>query len=287
MTDRGVIYYAAGPEYVEQALRSAESLQRHNDLSVTIYTDQSVDSPHVDSVVTISPGEYPFYDRINYFKQTPYDKTLYLDTDTYVAGDLAPVFEILDRFEVAAAFNESRNTVAAHTKFKTVDIDVPDAFPEYQCGVIGYQNTEAVQELFDDWQARYEPYRAENVLDQPHFREALYNNQIVVGTLPTEYNVLINFSGYLHSSAKLLHYAGNNRSFLGDGTPTVEALQETVGRLNADAPQNRVFFRGARGDLRVVPGRENSTLLRRTITHIRNKGLWRTLIKGVKKLSQA
>jgi hypothetical protein len=287
MTDCGVIYYATGTKFVKQALLSAESLKQHNNLPVTVYSDKEIESPYVDNVVTITPSEYPFYDRINYFKRTPYDKTLYIDTDTYIAGDLTPIFELLDRFEVTAAFNESRDTVAAHTKFKTVDLDVPEAFPEYQCGVIGYQNTTAVDELFDDWQARYKPYRDEHVLDQPHFREALYNNRIVLGTLPTEYNVLVNFSGYLHSSAKLLHYAGNNRPFLGDGTPTVEALQETVGRLNADAPQNRVFFGGTGGEFRVVTGREKSTLLRRIITHIRNEGPWRTFTKGIKKLSQA
>lgn len=283
MTDRGVIYYAAGSEYADQALCSAKSLKQHNDLSVTVYTDQSVDRTHVDSTVTISPGKHPFYDRINYFKQTPYQKTLYLDTDTYVAADIGAVFELLDRFDVVAAFNESRNTAAAHTKFETVDLNVPDTFPEYQCGVLGYRNTDTVQELFNDWQTRYEPYREEHLIDQPHFREALYHSSASIGTLPTEYNVLVNFSGYLHSSVKLLHYAGTNKTALGDGLPEFERLQSLVNKLNQGTPRNRVFFHDGARRLRVCP-REPSPLSHRAVGHVREHGVWRTVTRGLEKL---
>ncbi len=286
MTDRGIIYYATGTKYINQALRSAESLKKHNNLPVTIYSDREIDSPYVDNVIAISSSEYPFYDRINYFKQTPYPKTLYLDTDTYIVGDIGPVFDMLDRFEVVAAFNESRDTAASHTKFDTLDLDVPETFPEYQCGVIGYKNTGPIQDLLNDWQTRYEPYKTSHVLDQPHFREALFNNEVAIGTLPTEYNVLLNFSGYLHSTPKLLHYGGTNRPFLGDGTPTVEVLEETADRLSANAPQNRVFFSNAAGNLQVVLGHGDPGFLTRVVTHVRTNGFKQTLIKGVRKLSR-
>jgi len=283
MTDRGVIYYATGDPYVRQAEISAKSLKSHNDIDVTMYTDQSLDSPYVDNVVTITPGEYPFYDRINYFKQTPYDRTLYLDTDTYIVSKLSSVFEMLDRFEIVAAFNENRDTASEHAKFETVDIDVPASFPEYQCGAIGYRNTDTVQELFGDWQERYEPYRDKNLLDQPHFREALYNNQVSVGTLPREYNIMINFCGCLDGTARLIHYGGTNRPIFGDGIPDAETFESVAHTLNENAPHHRVFYHDITGRLRVV-SRANPSFTRRVVQHTFQKGPWATFKKGMRRL---
>lgn len=218
MSSRGVIYYATGEEYVEEATRSARSLKEHNDIEATVFTDiDTLNCSCFDRIEHIDSGEYTFYDRINYFKQTPYGRILYPDANTHVAGDTTPVSDLLERFEVVAAVNESWDTTAEHTKFETVDIDVPDSCLEYQCGVIGYRATDTVQEFFNDWQSRYEPCRGKHILDQSHFRETLDNSELSIGTLPTEYNVLVNFAGYLHSPVTLLHYAGTNRPFLGEG----------------------------------------------------------------------
>lgn len=286
MTECGVIYYATGEEYVRQAKRSAASLHEHMDIAVTVYSDRPVDSPHVDNVVEITPGDYPFYDRINYFKQTPYDQTLYLDTDTYITGDLSPIFELLDRVEVAAAFNESRNTAAPHTKFETVDLDVPPSFPEYQCGVIGYRDTKLIQKLFDDWQSRYEPYRDAHLVDQPHFREAVYNTDVSVGTLPTEFNTLANFGGYLHDKVRILHYAGANRSALGSEPPDDEQLQAFVDRLNRDAPQNRLFLYDALGCLHVPTTHEDWPLTHTVATSVQRNGIQQTIKRATARLKR-
>jgi hypothetical protein len=286
MTDRGVIYYATGTEYVEQALRSAESLKRHNDLSVTVYSDKEIDSPYVDSVVTISPSEYPLYDRINYFKQTPYDRTIQMDTDTYILGDLSPVFELLDRFNIAAAYDEYRDTATEQSRFENVDIDAPDSFPEFQCGVIAYRNNETVQSFFDDWQARYGPYRDRNLLDQPHFREALYNNEIAVGTLPSEYNVRINFGGFLYNDAKVIHYAGSeNRPFVGTEVPDAEFSEGLADTLNHDTPRSRVVIVKPREGIRVLPTVDKSNSMRYRIRRsVNERGVVGTLRRAVEKL---
>jgi lipopolysaccharide biosynthesis glycosyltransferase len=285
MTDRGVIYYATGAKYVEQALISAKSLKAHNDVAVTVYTDRSdLASPYVDMAITISPGDYPFYDRINYFQESPYDRTVYLDTDTYIAGDITPLFAMLERFDIVAAFNEDRNTAGEHTSFETIEIDVPDAFPEYQCGVIGYRNTEAVQTCFDEWQQRYKPYRDANLLDQPHFREALYHSPVSIGTLPREYNVMVNFGGYLDDEAVILHYGGDNRPYIGDSMPGAAISEEIVRQLNENTPEHRVFFYDSSDEFRVVSGNVPPRLPRRTVRHLRREGLESTVKKAIQKL---
>jgi hypothetical protein len=103
---------------------------------------------------------------------------------------------MMDRFDIVASINETRDTAVEGHKFNTTDIDVPESFPEYQCGVIGFCHNPKVMSLFDDWQSRYKRYRDKYILDQPFFREAIYHSDIDLGTLPTEYNALINLGGY-------------------------------------------------------------------------------------------
>lgn len=289
IAEEGVTYYATGDKYINQALFSAKSLKRENDTHVTIYTDQDVESAYVDNIVKISASDYPFYDRITYFKQTPYEKTIYLDTDTFVAGDINPVFELLDRVDIAAAFNESHNTAAQHTKFDTVEIDAPDSFPEYQCGVIGYQDNHDVQHFFDDWRDRYQPYKSENLLDQPHFRETLFQTDVAIGTLPTEYNSLVNFGGYLHGAVKIIHYAGSSTKIRNDYSLTLNDFDELTALLNESAPQDRIFYYNGWAPLVVRNSANGGGPLSGIITLLLDHGfiptIKRVISKGINKIN--
>lgn len=245
LREKGVIYYATGQKYLEDAEESAKSLKEHNDLHITVFTDvDNIETKVFDNIEKIDSGEHPFYDRINYFKKSPYQKTLHLDTDTYITGDITPIFEMLDRFDVVAAINENRDTVAEDTKFETVELNVPDAFPEYQCGVIGFSNNKDAIELLEDWQNRYSKYKDRNVLDQPFFREAIYQNKnIQIGTLPSEYNLLVNFPGYIQQKARIIHFGGSSK-------PNPEKVAK---KINEKEGRQRVFYNGLKDELTVSP----------------------------------
>lgn len=270
--EEGVIYYATGQKYVEEAKESAESLKQHNDLHVTIFTDvKEIDSDVFDNIERITPGDHPFYDRINYFKKSPYQKTLHLDTDTYITGDITPIFEMLDRFDIVAAINENRDTVAEDTKFETIELNVPDSFPEYQCGLIGFNDDTRVNELLDDWQGRYDKYKSSNVLDQPFFREAVYQNtDIQIGTLPSEYNLLVNFPGYLQQRARIIHFGGSGR----------QDPEKVAKKINEKEGDQRVFFNGLKDELSVWP---KGKFRYKAIRSIYRNGLY----KSFKKLLQS
>jgi len=258
MSSWGVIYYATGAQYVAEATRSARSLKEHNDIDVTIFTDQNgLDRTCFDCVEQIDPGEHPFYDRINYFKESPYDRTLHLDTDTIVIGDIKPIFEMLERFEVVAAINETRHTASKDHKFDTVNINAPEAFPEYQCGVIGFCNTRRVRELFDDWQQRYANYLDDFVLDQPFFREAVYNSEIDIGTLPSEFNALLYMGGYFEQEVRIVHLAGKKPETLSVPFLRYKNTSKAVKLLNANVPERRVLFYDSWNRLIVKPTNGN------------------------------
>jgi lipopolysaccharide biosynthesis glycosyltransferase len=256
MAKNGVIYYAVGEKYIREAERSAESLAGHNDIDITVFTDKEIIKSSVfDTVNTINPSQYPFHDRISYFKGLDYSRTIHLDTDTIITGDIEPIFDLLDRFDIVAAHNVVRDTTAPHTKYETMNIDVPEAFPEYQCGVIGFNNSPNVMKFFSDWQERYDEHKHKNVIDQPFFRESLYNCNLKIGTLPPEYNILVNFCGFLQQSAKILHLAGNN------STPDQE-MEEVINVINKDENRERVFYRDWLDQVRVKPEIKHPLYLR-------------------------
>lgn len=286
MGSKGVLYYAIGEEYVQQAELSAESLKSHSDINVTLFTDVvDISAQCFDQIYTIDSTEYPFFDRIEHFKKMPYDKNIYLDTDTYICGNISPIFDLLERVDIAAAFNESRDTAAEHMKYKTIDLNAPDTFPEYQCGVIGFCDNERVDELFNDWRRRYRPYRDENLIDQPHFREALFNVEVSIGTLPTEYNTLLNHGGYLYGPVKLLHYAGDNRPFVNklDSSADFDTVAE---RLNRGAPTNRVFYYDNLQRLRVRDSRGRG-IFGKIVTSLYREGVVETAQVVLEKMLQS
>jgi lipopolysaccharide biosynthesis glycosyltransferase len=289
MTSEGIIYYGTGEYYLQEAIRSAKSVKEYNKIHITIYTDQSaVQNNCFDSVRQIKSSQFPFYDRINYFKQTPYKKTIHLDTDTIITGNIESIFELLDRFDIVAAINESRDTASEHHKFETVDI-APDSFPEYQCGVIGFCDTEQVESLLDDWQSRYLPYRNKNILDQPFFRESLYNNDIKLGTLPSEYNALLYFGGYFEQKVKIIHLAGTKPKEFPLSFIKYRSIGELIREINQPAPHKpvptkRVLFYDYLNRLQVRNVAEPRSIIPRIIQSINYNGVRGTISIALNKL---
>ncbi|MFB6295058.1 MAG: glycosyltransferase [Candidatus Nanohaloarchaea archaeon] len=206
---QGIVYYAVGEVYVDQmktAARQAKNVMP--DTPITVFTDASVDEDFIDDVRRIETPEHPLLDYIHRLQESPYERTLFLDTDTYLVDDVSHLFDLLDRFDLAVAPTETR--LRADDKYsEDVREDVPLCFPEFNTGVILYK-TEAVEELFDDWYRRYETY-LENYdgrsvkHDQPMFSEALYHSDTRYATLTEEYNCTYPNLGYVQGKVRILH----------------------------------------------------------------------------------
>lgn len=212
MPDRGIVYIATGERYVQEATVSAQSLKRHAPhLHVTLYSDVEVPSSVFDRVVGIPPEQTPLR-KITHAAASPYDRSLYLDSDTYVLQDISDVFDLLDRFDVAAAQAPLRYTMRIQ--------GVPDSFPEYNAGVVAYRKCEPVRQFFDQWRTLYSRMQTDDsgvqqyyqeklnkrcVPDQPAFRMALYASSLRVATLAPEYNCRAKFPGVLHGPVRILH----------------------------------------------------------------------------------
>ena len=279
--DRGVIYVATGPAYVAEALASAASVRRHMpDLPITLYTDRSVASPHLDEVVRFDAHGY--LARIPRLALSPYERTLFLDSDTYVCGELTGAFDLLDRFDIALAHAPLR---AIHEV-----AGVPDGFPEYNAGVILFRRSPEVQACLAAWTAKFaefqEQVRRGEVRwlcpdhrriyghDQGALRQALYGSNLRIATLPPEYNCRFSVPGFVDGPVRILH--GRGLAF-----PAVAAA------INATGARRGYEERGGRLRLKRYPEPSTATFSLANIRYtLRRRGLRWTVHAGLRRLGQ-
>lgn len=199
----GAIFVAVGNFYAERAAEAARSVKKSNPwLPTTLFTDQPIESDAFSSIVRFEKGHSR--SKIDYMPHTPYERTLYLDTDVRVIGDLRSMFDLLDRFDIALSHAHRRNDSLTREKWRS---EIPDAFPQANSGVILYRLTPAVVDLFRDWATSFR--EAGFGKDQVTLRELLWTRDLRLYFLPPEYNIRYRKNLYLLSKReadpKILH----------------------------------------------------------------------------------
>lgn len=124
---RGVIYVYWGNKFEEELHRSMDSLKRyHPDLPVEVFK-LGDNSSHLNKTAMLD--------------YSPFDTTLYLDTDTTVLGNLDFGFDRAEKFGLACCINECpwARRFAEHT----------GDMVEYNSGVLFF--TKKAKPVFDMW----------------------------------------------------------------------------------------------------------------------------------------
>lgn len=197
----GFVYVVNTKGYVEEALASAASLRRAMpSAEIAIVAPESLFLSRSDLIWIPMRGEYDGPIAKVEMTSAPFDRTVFLDSDTYVTSSLADLFDILATFDLALAHDPMRGwdyeTAAAR------------AFTELNTGVVAFRRTPAVAALFEDWWSTYQSMRATQGLrnDQPSFREALWRaREVRHATLPSEYHLVAAHGAHVMWDAKLLH----------------------------------------------------------------------------------
>ena len=198
---RGVLYVATGKQYVEETLISAKIFKSVLDIPIALATDRDVGDEAIDHVISIDDPEYGFGDQIYAMQKTPFDRTLYLDSDIYVHESPSEVFDVLDEFEIGAV------QVPHWQPREEYPLEsVPESFPEYNSGVLVYKNTKPVQELLNSWKTKHrrDINKGYN-RNQRSFREALYSSDVRIATLTPEYNCRYQFPERASRTVKIFH----------------------------------------------------------------------------------
>ena len=235
MLQTGVLYIATGETYVREAELSAQSVKKlHPCLHICLISNLEVSSSVFDITKKLELPEFGFIDKIEGLKQSPFERTLFLDSDTVALASLEGVFCLLDRFDIAVAHEPAR--------FLYPIGGVPDEFPELNTGVLLYTLTPQFEVFVDDWLLRYRDENARKLAagvplwhDQISFTKALWASELKIWVLPPEWNYRAPFPQFLCGAVRVFHGrlkgAENNLTFIN---------QETGGRVMVPNP-GRLF----------------------------------------------
>lgn len=199
----GFLYVATQPHHVEEAARSWASVRaEHPEAKAVIHTDcPEKAAKHFPEVRLLeNPTETPL-DKIAPMAQSPFSRTLFLDTDTLVLGNLSGLFEMLNLFDL----------LVARDPWAVPEPGTPDALRQYNTGVLAYRgDQDAVQEFFREWDRDYRTMVAEEgryTNDQRSFQRLIGGASFRWFTLGEQYNLRTNAPALLRpmESAVVLH----------------------------------------------------------------------------------
>lgn len=184
---RGVVFVATGARYIACAEAAAQSVRRHMpDVPIALFTDAGALGVPLSGVFSpvIELESVHHRSKVDCLMNSPFEKTLFLDADIRVLEDVSDVFEVLERFDMAMAHAHARNRAATRAAWTRV---LPDAYPQFNTGVIAVRRNPKTLALLQDWSKSYK--EAGFRKDQVTLRELLWGSDLRLATLPPEYNI--------------------------------------------------------------------------------------------------
>lgn len=209
----GFLLVATGESYAREAMLAIGSLRQvMPDSNVCVFTNIPDVFPSNLGVETrqIDAPQFSYIDKIRFLGQSPFEATIFIDTDCWVCGDLSDLFEILEKFDIAIAHAPKRHARSCMEDggLRYIPEGVPASFPQPNTGVIAFRNTPKVSALFADWLAEYERQMANYPRpghDQPALQKVLYESDVRVATLAPEYNMRSPYPHMISDEVKIIH----------------------------------------------------------------------------------
>ena len=208
-TAEGIIYSCSGESYIAEAVRSARSSLRHNQLPHLLFASADVERAEGLSVTRFQPSANPYVDKIANIRRSPFERTIYLDSDTYVVDEIAHVLRLLDHYDVAVAYAPAYRGLA--------DPQVPKAFYEFNTGVLAWRASDRVSAFMRSWEETYvawlhdEPFvgagkaSRSRRADQPAFRRCAWQHGLRLFVLAPEYNFRLGYPATVVERVRVIH----------------------------------------------------------------------------------
>jgi hypothetical protein len=212
--------------YLREAARSANSFRTFlPETPILLFTDATeFDDPafdHVEHQEFVVPSQLGNRQHMNgvllarqeAMLRTPFDRTLVMGADTLaVSPDVRALFELMERFDIAAAHAPFRVNVGSG---EGVVPDVPVSFPEFNCEIIVFRRSEKVLAMLEKWREMYRCDTFAHPHDQGTFRYLMYMEDLRIATLPPEYNYrgndLRSDTVIIHNRAMVNRYLAGER----------------------------------------------------------------------------
>lgn len=263
MSKRGAIYVATGAKYVAEAVLSAGTVRKAMPgTPITLFSDERPDTNVFDEVIPVEGGGHGRPAKIRSMAGSPYEETLFLDSDTWMCQPCDDIFWPLEHgYDLAVAHEVYRNEYSFE--------EFPDSFPALNTGVVAFRRSEGTAAFFREWERSYmEVFRHKRMADQPSFRHTLFHSGLRHYILPPEFNFRTNYPVVLggFARAKIIH----------DRSPY---LSELVALLGHDTGHPPVFFGRVNWRFwRIWAWIRFRTLLNRAVA-MGPQGLWRRLAR--------
>lgn len=177
-TEKGIIYVAFGYEYLLMAIHSAMTARQSNpgircELVTNVHFDEAnIAEEHRFDRVTFTElkSDENRYVKTNIVNMTDLELGVYIDCDTEVRGCLDPVFDCLERFDLAIKLcpRPTRKIYEVGPGISSL------VFPEWNGGVLFFRNNGRTKAFFRRWN---EIFRAEGKnRDQPALARTVYDS---------------------------------------------------------------------------------------------------------------
>ncbi|NET46838.1 hypothetical protein [Okeania sp. SIO2B3] len=214
-SNSGVFYVAAGKKYVDEACDSAKSLKKINpSIKISLACNQDPEDKdlfdqiiRVDEQVTCRNEGLLFKVKNLYFL-SPYEKTIFADTDTFFASDCENGFDILEYFDLALV------PAPVDTFYPILESGQKVPCKPLNTGVILFRKNEANDQLFKEWIDLYTSKLLSNSKlresDQTSFAQVLLNSSSRMYPLPSEWNARFCFINAFAEPVKILHGYSRN-----------------------------------------------------------------------------
>ena len=190
INENGFLYIVTGEGYVQECLFSIKSLKKYNTEKICVFSEEKYRNMfEKDCDYFFSINSKLQRPKVEYISQSPFKNTVYLDSDTFINENISDLFQLLNKYDFGGAFCNARkreNYSKLISKYK----NIPYSFSEVNTGVMIFNNSLQVKNLFKKWNEYYYKYLTKtNGWDQPSFRVALWESNVKLCHLPPEYNV--------------------------------------------------------------------------------------------------
>lgn len=204
----GIVYVATGNEHFDLFLESLEALREvEPDVSVTVFSDGGQSPGQRDratkfgaTIIELPNPAFSFHDKISGMESSPYEDTVFLDTDTVaIRPFVQEALRSLLIYPLIALPGMSLNHTWEESNYSAL-------ISQYNTGVVLYRQS-AIPGFFRRWREIYDA--EENPThDQPSFRAAVLEQEIRVGPLAAELNFM--GSGWV-LEPRVLHFTSWRR----------------------------------------------------------------------------
>lgn len=205
---KGYIYTAFGNNFYKECVNSVKLLKMTTTLPVHLFTDQKDLSEEEKSLfysINYLPNLHA-RSKVDYIALSPFNKTIYLDTDIIVVKKIDELFDLLDKYNILATLDTARKRENISKKISEYS-KIPYSFGEVNSGLLCF-NKYAKENILKKWPSIFYKYiRESGGWDQPSLRILLWKSNASLYILPPEFNI---------RSKKLIEKVKENKYIFGE-----------------------------------------------------------------------